>query len=140
MQNRYVGDVGDFGKYGLLRVLSKTDISQPSDRALRLGIVWYLHLDESHNADGKYIGYLASTQQFRAVFRKCDPELYDSLQKLVASGDRDVANVRRIGIFPSNTDYYEPSLSFSRNQSRSSRKATRMEWISELLRLPRIQR
>ena len=134
MQNRYVGDIGDFGKYGLLRCLSGMDETDSSGFILRLGIVWYLHPDETHSADGKYTGYLASSNQSRSAFRDCDPELYDSLQKLLASGDRDVTNVRRIGILPSNVDYYEPSLSYSRDQSRSSRNVTRLEWLSGALK------
>lgn len=39
MQDRYVGDIGDFGKYGLLRALCAHDLS--------LGVVWYLVPDES---------------------------------------------------------------------------------------------
>jgi hypothetical protein len=35
MQHRYVGDVGDFGKYFLLKRLTLTD--------LNLGIVWCLN-------------------------------------------------------------------------------------------------
>jgi hypothetical protein len=35
MQNRYVGDIGDFGKFGLLRFIE--------DTGLRIGINWYLH-------------------------------------------------------------------------------------------------
>ena len=38
MQDRYVGDIGDFGKYGLLRALCGRD--------LYLGVVWYLIPDE----------------------------------------------------------------------------------------------
>src|SRR5829696_4979011 len=49
MQDRYVGDVGDFGKYGLLRTLGA---------GLSLGVVWYLVPNESHNADGKHTSYL----------------------------------------------------------------------------------
>lgn len=52
MQNRYVGDIGDFGKLGLLRQLSKTGLS--------VGVNWYLTPDETHNGDGRHIGYLES--------------------------------------------------------------------------------
>ena len=44
MQNRYVGDIGDFGKLGLLRALSS--------KGLSIGVNWYLTTDESHNGDG----------------------------------------------------------------------------------------
>jgi len=55
MQNRYTADIGDFGKYGLLRALCST---VDDGSKLRLGVVWYLVPDESHNADGKFIQYL----------------------------------------------------------------------------------
>ena len=38
MQDRYVGDVGDFGKYGLLRSLCRGD---EHGAAFRLGVLWY---------------------------------------------------------------------------------------------------
>jgi hypothetical protein len=52
MQDRYFGDVGDLGKYGLLRALSGLN----EEPQLRLGVVWYLFPDESHNTDGKHLG------------------------------------------------------------------------------------
>ena len=51
MQNMYVGDIGDYGKYGLLKAI------MPS--ISKLGIVWYLVTDENHLNDGKYIDYLS---------------------------------------------------------------------------------
>jgi hypothetical protein len=44
MQNRYAGDISDFGKLGLLRQLSKTGLS--------VGVNWYLTPDGTHNGDG----------------------------------------------------------------------------------------
>ena len=40
MQDKFVGDVGDFGKYGLLRTLA--GIEPKAKPGYRLGIVWYL--------------------------------------------------------------------------------------------------
>ena len=54
MQNRYVGDVGDFAKYALLRRLA----GSLEERPIRLGIVWCLYPDESHNSDGSHVSYL----------------------------------------------------------------------------------
>ena len=51
MQDRYFGDVGDFGKYGLLRVLCGL-WGGPN---FKLGVVWYLFPDENHNADGIFL-------------------------------------------------------------------------------------
>ncbi|MBQ9065866.1 MAG: hypothetical protein IJ123_10505 [Blautia sp.] len=50
MQDRYTGDIGDFGKLGLLRVLES--------QGLTIGINWSRTPDEDHNDDGKYTKYL----------------------------------------------------------------------------------
>ena len=124
MQNRYVGDVGDFGKYGLLR-----GVVCP----LRLGVVWYLHPDESHNSDGKYTGYLNGTAANQMAFRACDPSLYDTLQRLVIENDRHISRVRDSGILPDDTTYFERSLSFSPKESRLARQTIRTNWIEDAL-------
>ena len=41
MQNRYTADLGDFGKYGLLKALCQSYI-EDEEPNLRLGVVWYL--------------------------------------------------------------------------------------------------
>jgi len=89
MQNRYAGDVGDFGKYGLLRTLC----GQPP--LLSLGVVWYLVSDEQANRDSKHTRYLARDHERR--YRACDPELYDALRG-VASDRREVAAIERSGV------------------------------------------
>jgi hypothetical protein len=76
MQNRYVGDIGDFGKYGLLRAIFKN-----SD--LRLGINWCFFPDESGTNDGKHISYLLDEKKNHEIFRECDRELYDRLKDIV---------------------------------------------------------
>ena len=134
MQNRYVGDIGDFGKYGLLRFLLGLMDDPVPECLLRLGIVWYLHPNESHNSDGKYIGYLTRASRSSEELRICDPDLYDSLRRLVSAGERSVVEVRGSGILPDDAEYYERSLSYTRGQSRLSRQSTRLRWINEALR------
>ena len=56
MQNKYVADVGDFGKHGLLRRLSGATADDQLD-PLRLGLVWYAFPDECGNLDGKFVQY-----------------------------------------------------------------------------------
>ena len=102
MQNKYVGDIGDFGKYGLLRFIS--------GRPLRLGVVWYLHPHESKTSDGKFIGYLCNRLDNDSRFRDCDPHLYETLRQLVYGGDRNVAAVRRNGVLLQGTTFYEELL------------------------------
>jgi hypothetical protein len=86
MQNRYVGDVGDFVKLALLRALSP---------GCRLGVVWYLVSDESHNGDGRHVGYLANNE-----WRHLDPEVFDSLASIVKRGERSVAALEGTGLLP----------------------------------------
>ena len=129
MQNRYVGDIGDFGKYGLLRALSGFGDALTADRQLRLGVAWYLYPDESHNADGKYTGYLNPTLSNRTRFRACDPQLYDALKHLVDEEMRLVDAVRQCEILPDNTVFYEPSLSYPARMSRPARQSARDNWL-----------
>ena len=53
MQNRYVGDVADFGKHGLLRFPSR--MTDPDEgKQLRVALLWYMHHDEGHNLHGSH--------------------------------------------------------------------------------------
>ena len=74
MQDRYTGDIGDFGKLGLLRQLSTRS---------SIGVNWYLVPDERHNRDGRHIEYLTKNS-----FQICDPLLFDALARIVGSTDR----------------------------------------------------
>jgi hypothetical protein len=99
MQNRYTGDVGDFGKYGLLRAL----VGHPSPD-LHLAVVWYLvTTEESRTRDGGHTAYLEPKNAAR--YRPCDPALYDVL-RMVARGERRVAAIERSGIFPRDTVFF----------------------------------
>ena len=133
MQNRYVGDIGDFGKYGLLRALAGLYPAKPDSQCLLLGIAWYLFPDESHNADGKFVGYLNPIRSNRTKFRACDPQLYDELRNLVDAGNRDVSAIRQSGILPQDTSYHENSLSYVSGESRPARQVAREEWLDEAL-------
>ena len=81
MKNRYAGDVGDFGKYGLLRHLAGMTSEDDLD-SLKLGMVWYLRPDDCGN-DGRHTGYLKQTDKNREEYRACDSDLWDELRRLV---------------------------------------------------------
>lgn len=68
MQNRYVGDIGDFGKYGLLKALA--------GHGLRLGVHWCLNTDDEDSSDGNLTDYLD--------LRACDPALYGGVDATTA--------------------------------------------------------
>lgn len=65
MQDAYVGDIGDYGKYGLLRNISNT--------SLCLAINWY------RVKSGKAFEYLNHPEKYR----KYDSELFDKLVRIV---------------------------------------------------------
>ena len=111
MQNRYVGDIGDFGKYGLLRALC-SPLSGSEGRRLSLGVVWYLVPDEAGNGDGTLTDYLDSSAKNRVIYRSCDPTLYDGLREVVSTLKRNVKTVLHRGIFPPGTIAYDAILTF----------------------------
>jgi hypothetical protein len=66
MQNRYVGDIGDYVKVAILRQLAA---------GKRLGVAWWLVPDEGHNNDGGHREYSRRPTEWRHF----DPEPFDEL-------------------------------------------------------------
>ena len=135
MQNRYTADLGDFGKYGLLKALCQ---SKDEELNLRLGVVWYLVPDEDHNEDGMYVKYLEPTFKNINQFRNCDRDLYDTLTEIIQNKERNVSNICKSNIFPINTVFYEDFLTFDGIPSngmnaRKNRMDHRMRWVNKAL-------
>jgi hypothetical protein len=129
MQDRYVGDVGDFGKYGLLRYLAgRFDSSSP----LRLGVIWYRVASESHNNDGAKIQYLRPDKA--ADFQLCDPELYLVLRDVVTSSTRTLREIQSRAILPTTTTFFDDELGFSDIRDRGTRARRRSAWVARALR------
>jgi len=100
MQNKYVGDIGDFGKYGLLRALCGVSPCDPRKK-LSLGIVWYFNPDDS-GVGGNRLEYLLNP----ARFRPCDPALFHALFWIVLTNQRDVTRIGDSDIFPRDTAFF----------------------------------
>src|SRR3954469_25385617 len=94
MQNRYVGDIGDYLKLSILRALSP---------GYRLGVAWWLFPDEVHNSDGRHVEYLNHPDQWRHF----DPELFDALRRVVSSGQRNVRALQASHLIPEATCAYD---------------------------------
>ena len=119
MQNRYTGDIGDFAKYGLLRAVRGT---------MRLGVAWYLHPDAGPAGDGRHTDYLERREEWRHL----DPELFDSLKKLVTDGARSVKSVEESGIL-GDTVFAAEALDVSAVPFRD-REHWRHQWFGRVLR------
>lgn len=121
MQDRYVGDVGDFAKYALLR-----SIGGRSPSALKLAVIWYLYPNEAHNLDGRHVAYLASE-----TYRALDPELHAALNCLVHDAKRQVAEVRKAAVLPSGTIFFEEPMvqELGLRRRGRQREALRAEWF-----------
>lgn len=76
LKNQYIGDIGDYGKYGLLRFLSS--------KGLKIGVNWYLTLNDGSN-DGKKTAYLDKGDD-----RLYDPELFDFLRGIAGNPEKTV--------------------------------------------------
>ena len=102
MQHHFVGDVGDFGKYGLLRAL--TGEWPASELRLTLGVVWYLPAGAVGDAsDGQKLSYLSQPDRFKS----CDPTLYDALGQLLDGGDRSLGAVEASGMLGDGTAFFD---------------------------------
>jgi hypothetical protein len=132
MQNRYTGDIGDFGKYSLLRA-SSGFYPQDNEPPLRLGVVWCMVGDEGHNDDGGLVSYLASGK-----YHDLDPDLHDALGHIVGSGKRCVAEIHSSKIFPRGTVFFDNELLFSDlpgwgKTGRAARIERRRVWVKRAL-------
>ena len=87
MQDRYVGDIGDYLKLAILRALSP---------GRRLGVAWWLHPDGGAAGDGRHTGYLDAGLDWRPH----EPALFDVLREIVGSGNRTVAALHDDRILP----------------------------------------
>ena len=86
MKNQYVGDIGDYGKYGLLRFLAT--------HGIKIGINWYL-TDDDGSSDGRFTNYLKNPKE-----RYYDPELFDALGKIAFREDKTVRMIEDAGLIP----------------------------------------
>ena len=126
MRDQFVGDVGDFGKYGLLRRLTNPDLT--------LGVVWYYRLDEPKDPGGRFIQYLKCDFHDRAKYQSCDPELWQILWKLVRNDKRYVRCVEQSPILPAGTKYFRDTLDYTGIKPGDPRKQFRADWLQRALR------
>jgi len=132
MQNRYVGDVGDFLKLGILRLLGG---SLSDSEHSKIGIVWYLVPDELGNGDGKHVTYLEANSPRGRILRPLDPDLYDELARIVQRRPQTVVDIEQSGVLPPDTETFSQVLDFSNlsPSSQSLRIERRAAWLEGAL-------
>ena len=96
MRDRFVGDVGDFAKYGLLRGLCGFTDGVPH-RNLSLAIVWYFVEDRG-------LSYRSDPDRFQA----CDAFLFDRLGRIFNGNRRTVQAIAGSDIFPADKTVFFP--------------------------------
>lgn len=117
MKNQYVGDIGDYGKYSLLRAFAEAGI--------KIGINWYLTDDDGSN-DGKIKGYLNE-----GLLRKYSPVVFDTLRKIVSSGSGTVEDIQNSGIIPGACFFSEPVSLLGTPLERTEK---RYKWLWDSIR------
>ena len=116
MKNQYVGDIGDYTKLGLLRVLENSGLS--------IGVNWYCTPDDAINKDGRHIDYLESP---------CDTpdmELHSGLHSIVIDKQERTINALMNSGLLKNAVFYSTPLVLS---PKSNPVKDRSEWHKEAL-------
>jgi len=102
MQDRYAGDIGDFGKIGLLKALH--------NQGLSVGVNWYcvdpMDIEKKANGtykqvDGKYL--------IPEKLKVCDFSLAEQLTKIAKSNHRSIKSLER-GDFIPDAKYYSETI------------------------------
>lgn len=113
MKNQYVGDIGDYGKYSLLRAFA--------DAGICLGVNWYLTENDGSN-DGKFIGYLTDGK-----LRHLSPEIFDVLKDVAPKPDKSVQDIQDSKIIPG-AIYYSDLL--KPVGAKVEREYQRVDWFN----------
>ena len=119
MKNQYVGDIGDYGKYALLRTLIS--------KCYSIGINWYLTPNDA-KTDGKHTNYLLKDRDI------LDDELFNELKSLLITKDnqvrienRNIAAIEKSKILK-NTVYFNEMLDYE--NIKTNRNEYRKDWIN----------
>jgi hypothetical protein len=86
MQNRYIGDIGDYSKFVLIKNLLNK----------KCGVIWYLYPNESHNNDGKFRDYekfkLKDEEVVKIMINFCNESKrkIDELEKVLVDNGFDL--------------------------------------------------
>ena len=86
MKNQYVGDIGDYGKYSLLRAFI--------DAGIKVGVNWYLTKDDG-SSDGGFTDYLKKEDM-----REFSPQIFGPLNLIAYKNNKCITDIENSGILP----------------------------------------
>jgi hypothetical protein len=110
MRDNYVGDVGDFYKYALLRHLAGLTAGDQAP-PLGLGVVWYRYSDPCNPNDGNHRSYLDGKS--RGQYEPLDPDLYAAMAAFSNTSLRNLEEVASLAVLPPGTHFFAMPLSFT---------------------------
>ena len=119
MQDRFVGDVGDFGKYALLRALclgltgcvdGKPASLGDGERQLKLGVIWYYIQSSQNTPLGQTYNYILDSGTHELRLRGCDEELFEILESIVRNSRRSVAEIELSGVLSKDTVFFRDTV------------------------------
>ena len=119
MKNQYIGDIGDYGKYSLLKTFS--------DNGISVGINWYLTKDDETGNDGRITDYLDDEK-----YRCLSPKVFDLMKALVDKIDKSVDDIATSDIIK-DAEYYTDYLETNLLEWRA-RKEKRDRWFKNSMK------
>ena len=114
MKNQYVADIGDYGKYSLLKAFT--------DEKIKVGINWYLTSNDDSN-DGRFTDYLNKDS-----LRYYNPLVFDKLKIISAKKDKSVHDIENSGLLL-DAKYYSENIEF--DGSPKEREEYRNNWFNK---------
>lgn len=115
MRNVFAADIGDFGKYGLLRWLCGMT---SGGRMLDLGIIWYwlpddtvqrIHAEGAHQCQNAY-RFICQPNATELALGECDAGLLLALRKIAVGRERSVGDVEESASLPDETVYFREPI------------------------------
>jgi len=129
MNDGFVGDIGDYGKYGLLRCLL------PAAK-IRLGVAWIKTLPRAKRSNNVFEYLIATVNQDQSL-ADCDLHLYQHLRDLASTNEPTINDIQDSFVLPNDTLYYSEDLDFrdmpaNGLRAKNARLQRRMEWFGDL--------
>ena len=119
MKDQYVADIGDYGKYSLLRAFAEAGV--------KVGINWYYTGGNDGTNAGKFKDYLEKEKEDQ--FSHYCPDVYRAL-KDIPEEERTIKTIRKKSIVPG-ACYHDDEMTFEGTPD--ERKDQREEWFENSL-------